>query len=161
MKPVIKRLTVFIECDDTPMTLTRQFSMVLGGYLTLAAPELLIHLILRWPHFRALQWVYLLRTSTGGMALFPDLIFPACLLGWWNGWVGRKASFARAAAFVLPLAAGIVGLFPVYALLVGQELIWSLPKGAIEAGLLFAKQFFSAALFVLFFTAASHKNTRH
>jgi hypothetical protein len=154
---IVGPTTRSMRCDDDPMPLMKQVLMVICGYLVIAGFELLMHWILGLRPLRALLWVYLWRTPNSGMALFPDLILPAVLLGLWNGWVGRKAPVRRAVAFVVPLAAGIVALFPLYALLVGQELIWSWPKNHIEAGLRFAILLFSTGLFVAFLTAVHHK----
>jgi hypothetical protein len=143
--------------DDHRMPLMKQAWMVICGYLAIAGFELLMHWILGLRPFHALLWVYLWRTPNSGMALFPDLILPAFLLALWNGWVGRNASRGRAMAFAFALAAGTVMLFPRYALLVGQELIWSWPKNPIEGGLRFALLVFSATLFVVFGTSVYHE----
>ncbi len=146
----------FFRCDGKRLTLTKQISLVLLGYLAVAACEVLLHWVLGLQPLRALRWFYMLRTSSSGMALFPDLIFPACLLGWWNGSVGRRASVSRSGALVLPLAAGVVALFPVYAILVGHELMWS-SKDPISAGYSLVIGFFSTAMFVAFFTYRFHR----
>ncbi len=107
--------------------------MVGAGYLVIATVELLAHWLLTRHSFRTLLWVYLLHTPSGGVAMFPDWIFPALLVGWWNAWVSRNSSSRRAAAFVLPLAVGTVALLPLYAMLIEvREAAWWWPRTSVE-----------------------------
>ncbi len=154
---IVKSTMIFFRCDSARLTLTQQIFLVVVGYLVVALCELLLHWMLGLQIFRSLRWFYLLRTANSGMALFPDLIFPACLLGWWNGSVGRGVSFGRAGALVLPLAVGVVGLFPIYAIQVEHELMWS-SRDPISAGYSLVIGFFSTAMFVTFFTYGFHKS---
>lgn len=133
--------------------------MVSGGYLVVAAAELLGHWLLNLDLFRSLLWIYSLHTTSGGVAMFLDLILPAFLLGWWNAWVSRNSSSKRAAHFILPLAFGTVALIPLYAVLVrAKEATWWWPKTDVEIALNLAVNLFFATIPVLLPIKAYHKN---
>ncbi len=90
--------------------------------------------------------------------MFPDWIFPALLVGWWNAWVSRNSSSRRAAAFVLPLAVGTVALLPLYAMLIEvREAAWWWPRTSVEKVLFLAMASFFATIAVLLPIKAYHK----
>jgi hypothetical protein len=151
-------LNKLAESDTQRVTLKTHLLVVAGGYLVVAAVELLAHWLLGKQLFRGLLWIYLLHTASGGVSVFPDMILPAFLLGWWNARTSRYSSARRAAAFVLPLSFGTVALLPLYAKLVGErEVIWWWPKTPGETAMFLAIEFFFASVAVLLPIKAFHK----
>lgn len=127
--------------------------IVAGGYLVVAGAELLAHWLLPF------RRIYLLQSPTNGASMFPDLLLPALLLGWWNGWVGRNCTSRRASWFILPLGSGVAALLPLYAMQVrlGSAVFWWI-RTPVETVLFLAIALFWAALFVMVPMRIYHKD---
>src|SRR5208282_50476 len=152
----IQSITSILRCDGE-VTLKRQLMLVACGYFAVAAIEILGHWLIAQPACRVLFRVYLLHTPSGGVSIVPDFLFPAGILGWWNGQVTKTVPIRRAVAFALPLAAGTVALLPIYAWVMGGEGIWWWPKGGILVGHFLAVEFFFAAILVWGLTVSFRK----
>ena len=142
------------------MTLQKQFAILCGGYLAFATFELLAHWLLAQPLLRIPRLLYSLHTPTGGVVTISDFLFPILLVGWWNGWVGRKSSSRRAVALGLPLAVCTVALIPFYGMLMmaDKEAIWWWPDQTILRGLQLAVELFFATIAVLGGVGAYHED---
>lgn len=136
--------------------------LVAIGYLVVASGELLSHWLLIHKWFSIPLLIYSLHTGSGGVSVFPDMLFPAIILGSWNGWVGRWSSSRVAKAFILPLAAGIVALLPLYArVMSGQKgAIWWWPQGLTGRAFFLAAELFFATVVVAILTGAFQKGTK-
>jgi hypothetical protein len=135
------------------ISITENVLIVAGGYLVVAGAELFAHWLLPF------RWIYLLQSPTNGVSMFPDVIFPALVLGWWNGWVGRNCTTRRASWFILPLGSGVAALLPLYAMQVrlGSAVFWWI-RTPVETALFLATALFWAALFVMVPMLVYHKD---
>jgi hypothetical protein len=127
-------------------------------YATVAVGEIALHGLLILAPFRFLLRIYLMSnlafgSGNSGMSLITDLIIPACLLGYWNGRLAREAPSPRAGWLAIPLAVGVVALYPIYDALVRvASPVWWWPKSPKEALLLLAVHVTFGAGIILRFT---------
>lgn len=140
------------------MDFKRQLLVCFLGYCAVAALEVLLHWAMSTPQFHWLLTIYLMRAPHGGMSLFPDLFVPTLVLAWWNGKTGRDVSAQTAGLFVVPLAAGIVGLLPTYGRFLPTSDLWWWQSDVISWTLLLGLQFFFAAVLMLIITMSFHKD---
>jgi len=67
--------------------------------------------------------------GNSGICLFIDFLIPACSLGYWNNRFGKQGSLRVARRCVIPLAAGLVALYPLYYSLIKLvSPVWWWPK---------------------------------
>ncbi len=137
------------------MTLKRQVLLIFVGYAAVAGGEIVLHWLFAQPYCRVLLELYLARNAAGnsGMYFITDLILPACLLGYWNGRLSRCAASQCAKWFAIPLAAGIVGLYPVYDVLIRRvSFVWWWPRTPAAAVYLFIVNLAFAAGIIVWLT---------
>ena len=118
----------WLVTDPSPF---QRWALLIGGYAALASLELAFHWLLSRPALSIIAKVYLLRTYSSGMAIFPDLLGPAVCLAAWHRWVdrfkqGRNPTLAGTLASTL-MAVGVVVLLPLYGSYFPQESMWSRP----------------------------------
>jgi len=103
------------------LTFNRQLILVAAGYLVVACVEITLHWLMAKPSVRPLLNVYEMTTPAGRsqVASIVDLVLPAIALGYWNAKLGRRTSSCRGQVFFVPLAVGLVALYPIYFTLLG------------------------------------------
>jgi len=152
-------IAMLVRRTSQGVSLKLHFLLAGGGYLGVATVELFVHWLLTQRFCRLLLWGYSLHTASGGVYLFSDLLLPALLLGWWNGWVTRESSSRRALAFVVPLSIGTVALLPLYAALIGRvEEVWWWPTGTTAEAVFLTVQLFFVVIAVVLPIKAFHKS---
>jgi|ERR1022692_1439184 multisubunit Na+/H+ antiporter MnhB subunit len=143
------------------ITLATHCRLVAAGFLVVAALELLAHWLLTRPQFRFALWFYSLHGygHGGGVGMLSDLLIPAPLLGWWNGWVSRTSSSRRALAFAVLLGVGTVLLFPLYAAILGPgDATWWWPESGPRMVMAMAANSVWASGVALITTAIYHRS---
>jgi hypothetical protein len=106
--------------------------IILGCCLIVSAFELLVHWYMSksYPFSSDLLHWYIYRdpVSNKGVAGNLDSLLPAVVLGVLIGWVGWRWSVDTLALFAVSVGAGIVALEPAYAIFLGRNQMWWLPR---------------------------------
>jgi hypothetical protein len=135
--------------DEEILTFKRQLALLLVGYLCVAGGEIVIHWLLAQPYCRSLLNIYLTTDVIGRSRYFySDLILPAGLLGYWNGRLDRKSPSRAGIWFAIPLAAGVVALYPLNRFLIGHAMYWW-PQNILSALFLFVRSTITGAVIIL------------
>ena len=144
------------------MTAKTQVSRVAISYLFIAGTELATHWILTWRHSLPLLRFYLLSNAAGnsGICLFIDFLIPACSLGYWNNRFGKQGSLRVARRCVIPLAGGVVALYPLYnALIKPVSPVWWWPRSAAGVISMLALHLLTGAVVIYSFTSRMNRQS--